>query len=90
MLINLSESSPDFINVYTNPAVFATDVAFNRTEWRKPPIHNSVLKEGENYSAHEAMGGLYFLMPEFSMQIRSTAETAEGVLEVMSKIPHIE
>ena len=44
MLINLSESTPDFINVYTNPAVFATDVAFNRTEWRKPPIHSSVLK----------------------------------------------
>ena len=39
LLINLDTLAPDFINVYTNPTVFATDVAFNRTEWRKEPIH---------------------------------------------------
>ena len=90
LLINLNEAAPDFINVYTNPSVLATDVAFNHTEWRKEPIHSAVLKDGENYSSNMRSGGIYYMMPEFTMQIRSTAPNAEGIQDVMSKIPNID
>ena len=79
LLVNLNDSAPDFINTYTNPAVFAVDTAFNHAEWRKPEVHMAVLKEGENYSANAQASGLYYLQPDFTMQIRTTAATAEAV-----------
>ena len=87
LLINLDEQCPDLAADYCDAQVFATDVAFNFVEWRKTEVHHAVLKEGENYSA--AGTNIYFLQPEFSMQIRSTLSNAESVQEVLSKIPNI-
>ena len=90
LLVNLNDSAPDFINVYNNPAIFDTNLAFNRSEWIKPDIHKSVLKQGEDYSMNNMNSGLYFMMPETTMQIRSSAPNEEALREVLSKIPHIQ
>lgn len=60
-MVNLQEYAPDFINTYTNQAFFDVEVAFNRNEWRKPEIHQALLREGENYSANAQNAGLYYL-----------------------------
>ena len=66
-MINLNETAPDFINTYSNPAVLAVNIAFNRSEWVKKDVHMAVLKEGENYSANAQNAGLYYLQPDFTM-----------------------
>ena len=50
MLLNLGNTCPDFKNVYTDPAGFRTELAFNRTEWRKEEVHMAAIKAGENFS----------------------------------------
>ena len=90
LLINLDDMAPDFINTYTNPEFFATEIAFNRTEWRKEEVHKAVLKEGENYSANTENSGLYFMQPEHTMQIRSTVRNVEALKTVLSRIPNID
>ena len=90
LMVNISDMAPDFINTYTNPALFDVGVAFNRSEWLKPDVHKAVLQEGENYSANSMSSGLYFLSPEWTMQIRSTAPNAQAVSDTLTKIPNIE
>ena len=68
------------------PNVFQADLVFNRTEWRKPEVHTAVLRDGENYSANSTTGN-YYMMPEFSMQIRTALETEQEVEELVAKIP---
>ena len=88
LLINLDEHAPDLAGVYSKPEYFDTSIAFNKNEWIKPEVHTAALQEGENYSGENGSGGLYFMMPEFSMQVRSTAPDAEKIIEVLSKIPN--
>ena len=89
LMVNLAEYAPDFINIYSDPNLLDVNTAFNRTEWLKKEVHTSKLKEGENYSANAMSAGLYYLQPEWTMTIRSTAANAAAVQEVLSKIPHI-
>ena len=90
MLIDLQDKAPDFINVYTNPAILPIDVAFNWPEWQKREVYTSVLKQSEDYSAdNQDCGAHYYLNDCFTMQIRSTAPDAQTLQEVVSKIPHI-
>uniref|UniRef100_A0A7S3I4X5 Uncharacterized protein n=1 Tax=Favella ehrenbergii TaxID=182087 RepID=A0A7S3I4X5_9SPIT len=90
LLINLDQSAPDFKTVYTNPAFFNTEIAFNRAQWRSPDVHMPILKDGENYSANAQNSGLYYMQPEHTMQIRTTVTSEEAVQDVLSKIPCIE
>ena len=91
LLINLKDKAPDFINVYTKPEIFATEIAFNRNEWRKEEVHKAVLKQDENYSASaDDTSGIYYLRPEHTMQIRTTVTNADAVRDVISKIPNFD
>ena len=87
LCVNLDTTAPDFNTVYTSETGFAPQIAFNRNEWRKEEVHKSVLKEDEHYSQAT---NRYFMMPEHTMTIRSTAPDEAAVQNVISKIPHIE
>lgn len=91
LLVNLDTQAPDFKTVYTNTEAgnFAVDIAFDRDRWRNPEIHKLSLFSRENYS-HSNKTNFYFMMPEHTMQIRSTAPNEAAIFDVLSKIPHVE
>ena len=89
LLVNLDKTAPDFKNVYTDPAGFKTELAFNRNEWRKEEVHKAVLKEAENYS-NDGGSNVYFLRPEHTLSISSNSPDVAVVQDALSKIPCIE
>jgi hypothetical protein len=91
LVLNMGRYSIDFINEFTCPVNFPTNLIFNFKEWRKEENYKRIVRQEEDV---DLLGNkkCYFMNDNFTIiilhDIKDVLDTDDKREEVKEKIPH--
>ena len=89
LLIDFDKLNPDLNTEWLDDEIFNANKVFDRANWLQLDNYIKYVKEEENFGIGGLNKGYYRAHDDWSLTIRTTAESEEEVRKVLDGLPHL-